>query len=639
MKKLVLTVLVTTTLASVALAQQIFRSSVQTVPIYATVTDSAGRLVPDLKEADFEVLDNGKPTPLTLFVAEVQPIAVVTAIDTSGSMTLVLDFVKLAAETFVLRLLPHDRGRVVAFDDKILMSPRFTSDRDELVRHLQTEVQFGNGTRLWDAMYQSIAELKDETIRRVVLVLSDGEDTSSKLAGGDDVLARAQTDDVMVYAIGLRNRYRGGPNGSWIESRPDRYLKKLTEQTGGGYFELTRTTELNSTFSRVADELHRQYPDGDLAGGDGWQGAQARRAREGAGHDGPRPKDLHRVERHRQVTEAARMTRRLSFMAGAAALGSAALLAQQAPVYRSATQTVPVYATVTDGTRLVTDLSREDFEILDNGRPQPIVLFDSSIQPISIILMLDTSGSMSGNISVLRNAAVQMFTRLLPDDKARVGNFGDRISISPEWTNNVDDLIRTLWLDVQPGGPTPLWGAVNVSMTAMSRVTGRRVVLVLSDGKDTGPLGGMPGTRPTTQLPNVILRAQTEDFMIYAIGFSSRSAPPLMGGGAPPSGSMSPPPGARGRRGYGGDEGPDPGLQALAAESGGGYFEVTEHTELGPAFARIADELHRQYLIGFVAPENDGKIHKIDVRVRRPGLSVRARNSYQAPRSPKLAHP
>jgi Ca-activated chloride channel homolog len=259
MKKLVLTVLVTSTLASVALAQQIFRSSVQTVPIYATVTDSAGRLVPDLKEADFEVFDNAKPTPLTLFVAEVQPIAVVTAIDTSGSMTLVLDFVKLAAETFVLRLLPHDRGRVAAFDDKILMSPRFTSDRDELVRHLQTEVQFGNGTRLWDAMYQSIAELKDETIRRVVLVLSDGEDTSSKLVGGDDVLARAQSDDVMVYAIGLRNRYRGGPNGSWVESRPDRYLKKMTDQTGGGYFELTRTTELNSTFSRVADELHRQY--------------------------------------------------------------------------------------------------------------------------------------------------------------------------------------------------------------------------------------------------------------------------------------------------------------------------------------------------------------------------------------------
>lgn len=259
MNRVSFTIMTTVALASVALAQQqFFRSGVQTVPIYATVIDASGRLVPDLTQADFEVLDNGKPAPITLFAAEVQPIAVVTAIDTSGSMTLVLDFVKQAAETFVLRLLPHDRGRVAAFDDKILMSPRFTSDRDELVRYLQTDIQFGNGTRLWDALYQSVAELKSETIRRVVLVLSDGDDTTSRLAG-DDVLSRAQDDDVMVYAIGLRNRYRGGPNGSWVESRPDRYLKKMTEQTGGGYFELTRTTELNSTFTRVADELHRQY--------------------------------------------------------------------------------------------------------------------------------------------------------------------------------------------------------------------------------------------------------------------------------------------------------------------------------------------------------------------------------------------
>jgi Ca-activated chloride channel family protein len=326
-----------------------------------------------------------------------------------------------------------------------------------------------------------------------------------------------------------------------------------------------------------------------------------------------------------------------ALLACGAALGSAALLAQQAPIYRSATQTVPVYATVTDGKQLITDLARDDFEVLDNGRPQPIVLFDNSIQPISIIVMLDTSGSMAGNMSVLRNAAVQMFTRLLPDDKARVGNFGDRISISPEWTNNVDDLIRTLWLDIQPGGPTPLWGAVNVAMTAMARLNGRRVVLVLSDGKDTGPLGGMPGSRPTVTLQTIVERAQVEDYMIYTIGFSSRGAPFFAPVAPPTTGGAGglPPPG-RGRRGGFSDGGPDPGLLTLAAESGGGYFEITEQTELGPAFARIADELHRQYLLGFVAPENDGKIHKIEVRVKKAGLAVRARNSYQAPRPVKL---
>lgn len=257
MTKVALTVLATTLLATVALAdQQIFRSTVQTVPIYATVLDSSGRLVPDLKQEDFEVFDNNKPAVITSFAAEVQPIAVVVAIDTSGSMTLVLDLVKQAAEAFVLRLLPADRARIVGFDDKMRWSPAFTSDRDKLIDFLRTGMQFGNATRLWDAMYEGLGVLKEEDLRKVVLVLSDGEDTGSRL-GGDDVLAKSQDDHVMVYTIGLRNRFFNG--AQWVTSAPDRSLKKTSAQTGGGYFELTRTTELNSTFSKIADELHRQY--------------------------------------------------------------------------------------------------------------------------------------------------------------------------------------------------------------------------------------------------------------------------------------------------------------------------------------------------------------------------------------------
>ena len=257
MTKVALTVLATTLLATVALAdQQIFRSTVQTVPIYATVLDSSGRLVPDLKQEDFEVFDNNKPAVITSFAAEVQPIAVVVAIDTSGSMTLVLDLVKQAAEAFVIRLLPADRARIVGFDDKMRWSPAFTSDRDKLIDYLRTGMQFGNATRLWDAMYEGLGVLKEEDLRKVVLVLSDGEDTGSRL-GGDDVLAKAQDDHVMVYTIGLRNRFFNG--AQWVTSAPDRSLKKTSAQTGGGYFELTRATELNSTFSKIADELHRQY--------------------------------------------------------------------------------------------------------------------------------------------------------------------------------------------------------------------------------------------------------------------------------------------------------------------------------------------------------------------------------------------
>jgi Ca-activated chloride channel homolog len=298
-----------------------------------------------------------------------------------------------------------------------------------------------------------------------------------------------------------------------------------------------------------------------------------------------------------------------------AGLASLALGAQQTGVFRAGTQTVPVYATVLEDGRLVTDLTRDDFEILDNGRPQKITLFDSSIQPITIVVMLDMSGSMAGNIGLLRASAVQIFTRLLSTDKARVGNFGDRITLSPKFTNDQNELIRSLWLDLQPGGPTPLWAAVNVAMSALGSLEGRRVVLVLSDGKDTGTRGARGFGRGVTPMrsmfPDVVERAQTEDFMIYAIGMASRGEGRWAGGlGAEP----------------------DPGLRILAAESGGGYFEITENTALGPTFTRVADELHRQYLLGFIVPEQDGRPHLVDVRVNRPGLAVRARRSYMAPR-------
>lgn len=237
---------------------KMFRSSVQTVPIYATVLDITGRLTTDLKEEDFTVLDNGKPATITLFDTTVQPIAVFVALDMSGSMINAIDRAKDAAEAFLLRLLPKDRAILASFEDKIITSKVFSSNRDQLIRFVRTGLQYGNGTRLWDAVDWGVNDLKNQPERKVVLVLSDGADSGSK-NDKDDVLARAQESHVMVYAIGIRNRYRGGMNGEFIISEPDRFLRKLTAETGGGNFEVAKDADLNSTFTRVADELHRQY--------------------------------------------------------------------------------------------------------------------------------------------------------------------------------------------------------------------------------------------------------------------------------------------------------------------------------------------------------------------------------------------
>jgi Ca-activated chloride channel family protein len=234
-----------------------FRSGTQTVPIYVTVVDSTRRLVPDLLQEDFEVFDNGKPQAITLFDNEVRPITAVVMLDTSGSMTLALDLVKKGAEQFLIRLLPDDRARVGAFNDKIEFHPAnaFTGDRDELIASLK-ELDFGYPTRLYDAVDQSMDKLEVVDGRKVVVVFTDGDDTASK-AGLGDVLDRARLLEMMIYAIGLESDYFNGVQR--VRTRPDRGLKKLAEETGGGFFELKKTDELNATFTRVAQELHSQY--------------------------------------------------------------------------------------------------------------------------------------------------------------------------------------------------------------------------------------------------------------------------------------------------------------------------------------------------------------------------------------------
>jgi VWFA-related protein len=232
-----------------------FRGGTQTVPIYATVTNSEGRLVPDLLQEHFEIYDNGQKRPITVFRSDVQPITVVMMLDTSGSMTLYLETLKDAAEQFTLRLLPEDRAKVGSFSDKIQVFPRegFSGDRDQLIRILRNDLQFGNPTRLWDAVFEGMNHLSEESGRRVVLVFTDGDDTASKLVDFDRVIERARDDQFLIYGIGLQSLFMGRV------TRPDRKLRRLAEETGGGYFDLTKTQDLGSAFTRVADELHRQY--------------------------------------------------------------------------------------------------------------------------------------------------------------------------------------------------------------------------------------------------------------------------------------------------------------------------------------------------------------------------------------------
>ena len=314
------------------------------------------------------------------------------------------------------------------------------------------------------------------------------------------------------------------------------------------------------------------------------------------------------------------MTRLLASIA-LAAVGLAALDASpQQTVFRSASDTVRVFVTVTDHDgRLITTLTRDQFEVRDEGKPQPITAFDNSPHPIQLIVMLDVSGSMAGNLPLLRAGCEQLFARLASDDVARLGAFGREITVSPEFTHDGAALRAALPTEIPPDAPTPLWRALDQAMADFDRSSERRrVLLVLSDGKDAPEFSFKQ--RPVSQ-GEVIDRARSDDVMVYGIGLRSRptTRPPVGIGRGGLMAALT-------------ADLPDPGLARTALETGGGYTEIRPGEDLGVAFAAVADELHSQYLLGFAPPRRDGKVHDIEVRISERGLKPRARKSYVAPR-------
>jgi VWFA-related protein len=367
------------------------------------------------------------------------------------------------------------------------------------------------------------------------------------------------------------------------------------------------------------------------------------------------------------------MTRVLVAVAAATAAASSVpvVRADQDPqAFRGAIHTVSIYASVLDrGGRLVTDLSRDDFEVYDDGRRQELTVFADGRQPITIVIMLDRSGSVSQHFTLVRDAAAEFVRHLNGTDRARIGSFSTRVQVDPpEFTGDKAELARILDEALLGTGPTPLWNAAGVAMQALEQEPGRRVVLMFTDGYDN------PDAGTNTTFPEVRDRAQAQEIMVYGIGLADdcgltakrfagsgpitfQARPPGRGGPRRPPGGMGRPPrppipipippipGGPGRFPRPGEpfgrppaapvescEGtkPDPALRELAFESGGGYFELRDAERLASTFARVADELHQQYLLGFTPAVLDGQVHTLEVRSKRGGTIVRARRTYIA---------
>ena len=240
---------------------QVFRAGVELVSLNVTVTDSTGRYVTDLAEGDFSVFEDGAKQDLTFFNRNNLPIALSLLIDSSASMEQRMEHAQEAAIGFARKVREQDLAQVVDFDSRVEIKLGFTNKIDELEAAIRTTSP-GGSTALHNAVYISLKELAkikakntDEVRRQAIVVLSDGEDTSS-LVSFEEVLELAKRSETAIYTIGLQPREQGALRGF---REAEFVLRQLAQETGGRAYFANRVEDLKDVYGQIADELSSQY--------------------------------------------------------------------------------------------------------------------------------------------------------------------------------------------------------------------------------------------------------------------------------------------------------------------------------------------------------------------------------------------
>ena len=239
-----------------------FRSGVDLVSLNTTVTDPTNRFVIDLGADDFTIFEDGIGQDIGFFSHTTLPLSVSLLLDSSASMDDKLKTAQRAALGFVAALRPQDQAQVIDFDSRVSVIAPFGASRADLEKAINSTIA-GGSTSLYNAIYIALRELKkvqsrsaeDLLRRQAIIVLSDGEDTSS-LVSYDEVLELAKRSETVIYAIGIRSK--DGYTGK-VYSDADYVLRQLTTQTGGRVFFPAGATELPSIYALISEELSSQY--------------------------------------------------------------------------------------------------------------------------------------------------------------------------------------------------------------------------------------------------------------------------------------------------------------------------------------------------------------------------------------------
>jgi len=240
---------------------QVFRAGVEIVSLNVTVSDTQGHYITDISQDEFSVFEDGAKQELTYFNRSNLPIALSLLIDSSASMEQRMENAQDAAIGFARKIRPNDLAQVVDFDSRVEIRLGFTNKIDELEAAIRS-TSAGGSTALHNAVYISLKELAkikaknpDEVRRQAIVVLSDGEDTSS-LVSFEEVLELAKRSETAIYTIGLQPRETGALKGF---REAEFVLRQLAQETGGRAFFAKQIDELKDVYGQIADELSSQY--------------------------------------------------------------------------------------------------------------------------------------------------------------------------------------------------------------------------------------------------------------------------------------------------------------------------------------------------------------------------------------------
>jgi VWFA-related protein len=303
-------------------------------------------------------------------------------------------------------------------------------------------------------------------------------------------------------------------------------------------------------------------------------------------------------------------------------------------VIRFDTSLVTVPVTVVDRSgRFVPTMRRQDFHIFENGVEQKIAYFATSDQPFTVVLLIDTSGSTQFRLEDMQAAAISFVSKLKPNDSVVVISFDDRIEVRTRATVDREVISRAI-RRTRTGGATRLYDAVDAALKQeLAAIRGRKAVVLFTDGVDTA---SRKATYETT-----LREAEESDAPIYSLDYDTQGTVGVMGQGLPIPGGRGgiviggwPFPGS-GRGGGVGSTAADyrrgvQYLHALSDSTGGRFYSADSLIGIGQAFTWIAEELGRQYSLGYYPRElaRSGERRQIKVRVEQPDLVVKARDSY-----------